>query len=295
LNALFTAGEDQKIIKIAFTKYICTTKTRIMKNTITFILGFILFSLGAQAQDYMTLTNGETKEVKIIEIGTDEIKFKKWPASIEDPVIGIEKIKVKQIRLASGEVYEFGGDAFDDKMMYANQNKNAVKINFLSPLAGTFYVGYERSIKPGQSFEGEIGIIGAGFDVADVNPRGVIVRAGYKFIKTPNFYMKGMRYSHLLKGIYVKPELIFATYGFDQTTVDFNGFGGNERITTTSGAIMLDLGWQTVFSDVFLIDLFFGLGYGFSTNVDVNAFGFIGGNEDFPIAVAGGLKIGFLF
>ena len=110
--------------------------------------------------------------------------------------------------------------------------------------------------------------------------------------------MKGMRYSHLLKGIYVKPELIFTTYSYDQYIYEFDGSDysySEQRVSSTGGAIMLDLGWQTVFSDVFLVDLYFGLGYGFSTDVDINAFGFVGGSSDFPLAGTAGLKIGFLF
>ena len=267
-----------------------------MKNQINLLLAVLLVGITAHAQDYITYINGDVKEVKVIEIGVDEIKYKNWPASIEDPVIGVEKIKVKQIRLESGQVYEFGGDAFTDKMLYTNQNKNAFKVNFLSPLAGTFYLGYERSIKPGQSFEGEIGIVGLGVDVAEVNPRGVVVRAGYKFIKTPDFHVKGMRYSHLMKGLYVKPELIFSTYSFDNYYYDFvDQIDDIKRTSTTGGAVLVNLGYQTVFSDVFLIDFYTGLGYGFTNNVDFNAFGFYGGVSEFPVAFTGGLKIGFLF
>ena len=250
------------------------------------------------AQDYMTLRNGDVLEVKIIELGIDEIKYKNWPSTLEDPVLVIEKIRVSQIRLSTGQVYEFSKDPFEDAGLYASQHKNAFKINFFSPLMSSFYLGYERSIKPGQSWETELGIVGLGFDPADNNPRGVVLRGGYKFMRSPDYYLKGMRYAHILKGSYIKPELIFTNYSIDTDVYEYDGFSSfyrEERVNTTGFAIMLNLGKQVVYSDAFLVDWYISIGYGFTSDVDINQFGFLGGNADLPIAFGAGLKIGGLF
>jgi hypothetical protein len=263
---------------------------------LAFLSALFLLVIGVQAQDYMTLRDGKTLEVKILELGVDEIKYKTWPAGLDQPILAIDKIKVAKVRMENGEIIEFSGDNFTDKDMYLGQKKNAAKINFLSPLNGSLWLGYERSVKPGQSFEVELGIIGAGFDVAEQNPRGVGLKGGYKFIKTPDFYMKGMRYSHILKGGYIKPELIITNYSADVYVYDPNTWEESlERVNTTGGAVMINLGKQWIYSDVFLLDLYFGIGYGFSSDRDVNQYGFVGGNSDVPIAFSAGMKIGGLF
>lgn len=259
---------------------------------LTFLVGNLI------AQDYMTLRNGDVLEVKVIELGIDEIKYKNWPSTLEDPVLVIEKVKVAQLRLSTGQVYEFAKDPFQDNAMYAGQHKNAVKVNFLSPMTGSFYLGYERSVKPGQSWETELGIVGLGFDPGDVNPRGVVLRGGYKFMRSPDYYLKGMRYAHILKGGYIKPEIIFTNYSIDTDVYEYDGFTSfysEERVNTTGFAIVLNLGKQVVYTDAFLIDWYFSFGYGFTSNVDINQFGFYGGNSALPVAFGAGLKIGGLF
>lgn len=250
------------------------------------------------AQDFMTMRNGNVIEVKVIELGIDEIKYKNWPATLEDPVLVIEKSKVAQIRLESGQVYEFASSPFEDADAYAGQNKNAVKVNFFSPLTGAFFMGYERSVMPGRSWETELGIVGLGFDPVDLNPRGVVLKGGFKFMRSPDYYLKGMRYAHILKGGYVKPEVIFTNYSIDTEVYDYDGFSyiyRRDRVNTTGFALMLNIGKQVVYSDAFLIDWYVALGYGFTNNVDINQFGFVGGNSYVPIAFNAGLKIGGLF
>lgn len=263
---------------------------------VTLLLTLLVFAFIAKAQDQMLMRDGKTLEVKIIELGVDDIKYKIWPATLDKPVLAVDKVKVAKVILETGEVYEFSADNFTDADMYIGQKKNAAKINFLSPLNGSLWLGYERSLKPGQSFEIELGIIGAGFDVAEQNPLGFGIKAGYKFIKTPDFYMKGMRYSHILKGGYIKPELIITNYSVDANVYDPNTWESKvERVNTTGGAVMINLGKQWIYSDAFLLDLFFGIGYGFSSQADVNQYGFVGGNSNVPIAFSAGMKIGGLF
>ena len=84
----------------------------------------------------------------------------------------------------------------------ANQSKNAIKINFLSPLFGTTELIYERSIKPGRSWETALGIVGLGNDIQEIDPRGVYGKFAYKFMRSPDAYLQNMHYSHILKGAY---------------------------------------------------------------------------------------------
>lgn len=266
-----------------------------MKSKITLVLALICATIFVQAQDLMYLRNKKVLEVKVIELGLEVIKYQHYPAEAGDLIVSIEKDKVSKLELANGTIYEFSSTEFGDSDMLELQHKNAIKFNFFTPLNDMLVFGYERSIKPGQSFEVELGAIGIGKDVAEMNASGVMVRGGYKFMRTPDFYVRGLKYAHILKGAYVKPELIFNAYSQDVDVYDFSGPTGytTKREQTQSVGFLINFGKQVVFSDIFLIDYYIGIGYGFS-NAQSSRFGFVGGNEDVPIAVTGGLKLGIL-
>lgn len=262
-------------------------------------VAFIFLAFGLQAQDKLTLRNGEILEVKIVEIGITEIKYRPSPFTPETPIIAIEKANIKSIALETGEVFTYSGDSFSDSTFYASQKKNALKINFLSPLNNVTFIGFERSIKPGQSIELEAGYIGLGWDNYGDDAKGAVVRFGWKFMPRPDFYNKGTRYTHLLKGGYIKPELIFSSYNVDQNFGYFyTGTQRSERVNKSGLAFVINFGKQWVFDDAFLVDVFAGVGYGGRlTDTDTYytmRYGFLGAEPEFPIAITGGLRIGIL-
>jgi hypothetical protein len=269
------------------------------KNFLLIALFALGFSGIINAQDIMYLRNKQVLEVKIIEVGLEEIKYKNYPADVEEAVIVIDKQKVEKIQMENGKLYEFATDAFNDKDMYLGQKNRSIETNFFSPLNGMFTVGYEQSIKPGHAFEVELGIIGIGMDPAEINPGGVMVRGGYKFTRTPDFYVRSMRYSHIMKGAYIKPEIVLASYAYDADIYDPNTWEySTSREKQNSMAFMINFGKQWVYGDSFLIDLYTGVGYGGVSNDSVetgNIYGFIGGMQGMPLAFTAGLKIGLLF
>jgi hypothetical protein len=266
-----------------------------MKRLIPFLifLSPFLFHSQLSAQDTLFTTQNKTILADVIEIGTDEIKYKPYDDP-DSPIFVIEKVKVSKLTTQEGKEYTFI-NSFDDPELYIGQNKNALKFGLFSPLLGNINFTYERSLKPGRSMEFALGIIGIGVDDGS-DARGAFVKAGYKFINTPDFYLKGMRYSHLLKGFYVKPELIISTF----VRNEYSYYGYNEstsRQTVFAAAAVLNIGKQWVFSDVFLIDLFFGAGFGISSDGEnwERLYGFMGGYNRAPFAITGGFRIGFLF
>jgi hypothetical protein len=264
---------------------------------------FLFLAIGLQAQDKLSLRSGEILSVKIIEFGVSEIKYRLAPFTEDQPIFAVEKTAVARIELATGEVFTYNADPFSNSELYASQKKRALKLNFLSPLNNTTMVGFEQAIKPGRSFEVEVGYIGLGWDTYGDNPSGAVVKFGWKLMRSPDFYATGMRYAHALKGGYIKPEIIFASYNADgDDYVPLPGFGsgyGTTRENYTGVALLLNFGKQWIFDDAFLIDLFAGIGYGGILNDDPATFsnihyGFVGGDRDFPIALSSGLRIGFL-
>jgi len=257
------------------------------------------------------MTSGKTIECKVTEVGTEEIKYK-VSTEADAAVYAVKKIDVLKIEFADGRVEKFQ-DELDDPDLYADNNKNAWKIDFISPLVGSTIFSYERSIKPGFSLEGSFGIIGLGIDQEQVKPRGALVKFGPRFMKTPDFRKGSLRYYHILKGAYIQPQVTFGAFGSDHQYYTF-GSGGNQvnqvtaRETTTYGSLMVVFGKQSVYSNVFLFDLYAGFGWGFNSTTQNNrpnnatteyfnmnrTYGVLIGGDRLPLAATLGIKMGFL-
>jgi hypothetical protein len=293
-----------------------------MKKNLT-ILMFLLFSVSfIKAQDKMILRGKpDTLSIKVLEIGTDEIKYKLWPVDESLPIMVVEKERVSKLILQNGSIMKFSESDFTDPNFYINQKKMAVKVDMFSILQGTLSLGFEKSIAPGRSWEAGLGIIG----VTDATPNnGFFVRGGLKFINTPDFQLKGMRYMHIMKGSYVKPELAMSLY--DNSFKSYNYLTSTtyelteQKDRRTSFALILNFGKQWIFADRFLVDAFVGGGLGgydestiskttttLTGNIyysyDYNSEGqspmgtgfFMGGNNNgVGLAWQAGLKVGFL-
>ncbi|MBS2100448.1 hypothetical protein [Carboxylicivirga linearis] len=268
-----------------------------MKTIVKTLLGLLtifLFVDSAVAQDKLIKNNNDTITCIIKEIGDLEIKYTN-PEVSETILFGIDKEDVSKIILANGKEMEFSSVMFDPEK-YANNNKNALKVNFLSPLFNSLKLSYERSLQPGRSIEFELGIIGVGNDIYLTDEKGVCLKVGYKLIKSPDYYLRGQRYAHILKGAYIRPELAFSTYSYDYEVWDWD-YEGTTRERNTMFAVLLNFGKQWVIDDGFVVDTFLGVGYGFGD--DDESYGmhkaFIGGIDEFPIALTSGVRIGWCF
>lgn len=254
--------------------------------TMVFISGSVL------GQDLIHKRNQEVINCKVKEIGTESIKYN-LPDYPKDVLFAIDKDKVLKITFEDGKEIEFMIE-MENPENYVENKKNAVKIDFLSPLSGNTTLYFEHSLSPGRSIEAGIGIIGAGFDPDENNGAGAFLRFGYKFIKSPDFYISKMRYSHILKGAYIKPEISLGLYSKDSKEHYWDGYS-TFREQIFSGTLHLVLGKQWVFDNSFLFDLFGGIGYGFDDGDGGYHYGYTTAPSEFPISVSGGLKIGFLF
>ena len=285
-----------------------------MKKIILSLL-VILFTTQLFAQDKIYKLKGSVINVKVIEIGTDEIKYKLFD-NPDGPIYVVDKSTLNRIEFADGRVEKYKL-SYKDPENYEGQLTKAIKINFLAPLLGYSQFSFEKSISPLKSYELGVGIIGAGkneqiddyyfngtYQPYKRNAFGGFVEAGYKFNKLPNFFSKGVRMSHIMQGSYVKPT---ATLGF-YTDNAVNYKTGNpvlEKRSNVFGAIILNFGHQWVFGDKFLVDLYYGFGYAFD-NVKAN-------NNDYfyssnlynhfviqktgtgaNLGLSGGLKVGLL-
>ncbi len=183
-----------------------------MKKTsiIAGIVLILLASLPGFSQDQIIKKNTDTLNCKIKEIAMDEIKYS-LPDFPSDVSFSIDKDAVQKVIFSNGKELIIKKE-MTNPANYVSNKKNAIKVDFLSPLFGNLTLSYERSLKPARSMEGTIGIIGLGVDQNDLDPRGVFTKFSMKFIKSPDFYLRGMRYAHVLKGSYIKPEIQVGYY-----------------------------------------------------------------------------------
>lgn len=264
-----------------------------MKIKHIFISILTCISFSGFTQDRIIKISKDTIMCQIKEIGDDEIKYSQKEYK-GDVIFGIDKNKVSLIIFSDGKQLSITNSMFD-AAQYEKQRKNALKIGLLSPLFGATSFTYEKSIKPGRSIEGTLGIIGLGTDIGGNGASGVYLKFGYKFIKTPDYYNKGTRFDHILKGGYFRPEISFSNYSINSELGLTNS--GGPKVTNTMFAFMLNIGKQWVFDDHFLIDWFAGLGYGFGEAKQNIAwhYAFVGGVPGFPLAFTTGIRIGFLY
>ncbi|NOU58838.1 DUF3575 domain-containing protein [Marinifilum caeruleilacunae] len=268
-----------------------------MKKLLLGSIAFFCAFYQLNAQDRILKTNQDTIHCIVKEINTDEVKYI-LPETSSSILFGIDKNDIIKIILENGKELSFSHSLYGAKT-YENQKKHAIKLNFLAPLTGNTTISYERLIRPSRSWEASLGIIGLGVDNNDENPRGAFAKFGIKYIKNPDFYLKGMRYAHVLKGTYVKPELCFSVYSLDNS---YDYYWGSmlstrdERYTNWAIAFNIVVGKQYVFNDNFLLDFYIGAGYGYRHDHDdeVYHYGFLGADSDTPLTITAGLKIGLL-
>lgn len=283
------------------------------------ILLSVCFCGTALAQDKIYKKGGEIIEVKVTEIGTDEIKYKIFNDQ-NGPVYSLDKDRILKIIYENGRSESYQSNLKDPEL-YADQSKNAIKVNFLAPLLGYTQLNFEHNLQPGRGYELSLGIIGLGKrqdldSYYDANSqtstityreaRGLFLGGGYKFSKLPDFVNKGAKYTHVLQGTYVKPEVLLGVYGENILTNMPGNTPSEGRETRFFGGLLVNLGKQWVLGDALLIDLYAGLGYAldnrsndqndqeyYYTNFIGNHFAVITGAES-GLGFTGGLKIGIL-
>lgn len=238
-----------------------------------FFILLCLFTLTtARAQDKIYRKNGQTILTKIIEIGTTDIKYKLF-GNAESPIYVLEKDRINKIQYEDGHIEKFTADIRDPEQ-YIGQASKAIKVDFFAPLLGYTQITYEKSTGIGKSYELTLGIIGAGknqrleyYDnnlvITKRNQFGLFAAAGYKFNKLPDFLFGRTRFTHIMQGAYAKPILYVGNYSENDIVYKVNSPIVAERRNVTFGALQIELGKQWVFGDKFLLDFYWGLGYGF--------------------------------
>lgn len=250
-----------------------------MKKFLLFFLLLTFISHISFTQDKIFRKNGKIVEAKIVEIGSDEIKYKEFN-NPDGPIYVLETDRISKIVYADGRTEKFVMNIKDPEK-YEGQLTKAVKLDFLGPLIGYSQFSFEKSLGVGKVYELSFGIIGAGkssrldyfnsqFRDVKRNQFGFFAGAGYKFGKLPDFLLFGKtRYTHIMQGTYVKPLIYLGNYSENRIAWKSNNNYVVEKQNVKFGALQVEVGKQWVFSDKFLLDIYQGLGYGFDNKKDV--------------------------
>lgn len=266
------------------------------------------------AQDTLFTRQGDTRLVKIMEIGLDEIRYTIWNLE-SGPAVVIARSEVRRIVFSNGEIMTFTPDpmAVESQQALAAGKTNALKLEFFSPLTNNITFGYEHVIRPGFNLEGKLGIIGVGLNPEAPNASGVFIKIGPKYWSGKDYYVRGMRMSHPLRGIYIRPEFIFSR--FTQTQRAFSFAPGvpeqNVKVNYTNIAANICFGKQVLLGSLLSLDYYIGIGYGWQDsnyNGNLNAISYYDDLEwesyayshlyfgrSFPMIMSGGLTIGYIF
>lgn len=266
------------------------------------------------AQDTLFTRQGDARLVKIIEIGLDEIKYTVWNLEAS-PVVVIARSEVRKIVFSNGEVLNFTPDLMnvEHQQNLASGKVNAVKVEFFAPLSNNLTFGFERVIRPGFNLEAKLGIIGVGLNPEAPEASGVFIKIGPKYWSGKDYYVRGMRMSHPLRGVYIRPEFIFSQFTQTQTAVSFSPGVPNQnvKVNYTNIAANICFGKQVLLGSRLSLDYYVGLGYGWQdSNFDGGlnslypdgdldwepyAFSHLYLGRNFPMIMSGGLTLGYIF
>jgi len=187
-----------------------------------------------------------------------------------------------------------------------------IKVDFFAPLTGNLTFGYEQPLINSVTFTGELGIIGASVVPVTNRAAGVFVKSGVRFYFSPDYLLDGMKRYNDFQGGYFNPEIIYSGFGFDYNSYNqTTGVYSTRRSVNNSIALMLQFGKQWVLAKTISLDIYAGIGYGWSSiNVPdysagygifadantlvPNKFSHIQYSNDVPLAVDAGFNIGIL-
>ena len=296
-----------------------------MKQLLLLFLFSVVFgSATLSAQDKIYLKEGAIIICHVTDIDKSYIHYEQ-PDANPDARMSIARDKVIKIVYESGDeliINKQQGDGEVARMNYnqisdpgtdVDMNKNmAIKMAFFSPLSGSLNFGFEYSLGETKSIDVGLGIIGVGGSFNPINlvffipnqnidgfdnPFGTFLQVGYKFIRDPYDY----KVPSLLKGSYFRPTISYTYIASDTKLYYDNPKPGQDlytitRTNTNVFAFMVYIGKQWVLQDVFLLDLNFGMGYGFGMGDEGEfIYSHIQGGRTFPLAISGGFKFGFVF
>ena len=275
-------------------------------------------------EDVIVKKDGTTVKVKIVEVGSDEVKYKVY-TNPDGPTLSMKKTEVQTVKVEGQVVYEYKEDPRSISNNAILDKETDIKFHFFSPLYRHLAFDGEWVVKPGYNWEVGFGIIGPGIRPVNQNPnytysisrdpKGLFLRFGPKFLigSSSDIEVEGGRYAHPLKGRYIKPEIILTSMAV--ITTQDTGYYGNWGVGKLSykekyQALALNLiyGRQFILGNTITVGYYIGIGYAFENKTavgtvpkqnwydsyDPRRYSYIYMGRNFPLTFTSGFTIGYI-
>lgn len=239
---------------------------------------------------------------KVSEIGSTEIKYKKWD-NLEGPMYSVKKSEVFKIEFENGTVEFIESNEMSVVPTKNRGYKRAITTRPFSLIGGHICLGYQQAINPSQAIVGELGLIGPGVGTLYKPANGGYFRIGYRLKRSPEVVMEGQEWGYNLGGVYIQPEIAYSNFNRTSSSTDWNtGITSTSTYNYSSGAFLITLGRQMIAGNIMTFDVSTSIGYAFtqtnrpsSLGIDSPRFYSHGAfGEDSPIAWNFTISMGFL-
>lgn len=277
-----------------------------------FTLILVLFAVISNAQDTLFLKKNKVIPCIVTEIGIDEIKYKDF-SNLEGPVYVVRKTDVYKIVFKNGKIEYVEPDEMDMNKEEAILDKNqAIKVAFLSPLFNHLQITYERKLKMTKNLETRFGMIGIGNrQMFNDKSQGAYFAGGVKFLLGKDYYIKGMKYLHPLKGSYLKPEICISIFDYSyEVYSNYYNYSQTTEIAKYRASLVafnMIYGKQYILGNTLTFDFHIGLGVGIASlykknnvsndyNNEPTNYGYaVIASRNFPLTFTSGISIGYIF
>ena len=247
------------------------------------------------SQDIIITKNLDSIFCNIKEINTKIIKYDstKYSNNVD---FEISREDVFKVFFENKEEVKINSDSLNFNV-YRDNKKNALKLHLLSVFGGHVALSYERSINLGSSLEFGASYI-FGIQQNHTIQKGGTARFGYKFIKLRDYNAGEVRYMHIMKGTYFKPEIILSAFNSKYEFLNHDGFTDTHSEDLYAFSLMLNYGVQYVYDNSFLLDFYIGAGGSIASPNEEYFYSNIAitdNHSDFGLSITLGIKIGGLF
>ncbi|MEO6303571.1 MAG: hypothetical protein ABIP51_10385 [Bacteroidia bacterium] len=252
---------------------------------IFFVFSFLLVSNSFFSQsDTLYLAKGKKLICKITEINEFEIKCR-LASNIDGPMYVMDRSEVMKYTLSNG----FSEQFVRDEMLVENEHKSILnnrQVIKLSPFGLAFNhvsIGYESVIKVGMNLDVEAGYINSEINHNSIfttngssgplHCSGAYFKPGVKFFLGQDYAVKGLKYSHPLKGSYVRLDLAVSYVNFQDLSMVYfnynnNPYGGAastqtlySNMNTIAYGGFVNYGRQAILGNILTMDYYVGAGF----------------------------------
>ena len=259
-----------------------------MKKLIFILIVFT--SLYSRSQsDTLYMLDGRKITCKIYEIGEYQMRYR--IGGDNGTLFVIDKFNVRKYALANGFSEIVMPDELAVDQMHAPiiNNRSVIKIHPFSLAFNHVSLAYETVIKVGMNVDVEAGYINSQINsgangLLNFNKfhSGAYFKPGIKFFKGTDYVVRGLRYSHPLKGSYIKLDLAASYLKFENIETSYYPSNYNYTNVAPSPSVIstdissvayggfVNFGHQSILGNVLTLDMYCGFGFTGQTNTYSN-------------------------